>query len=424
MGTENLSFRYSSPLRRAFISLVDKKGEEEQEIGESFSIGRGSQNRLVLKDPYVSSQHGRILRQSRGFVLKDLNSLNGCLVNGSRVKEVWLKDQDRIQVGQSELIFSKERFQRDHLLLTSSQNKAWNAQLQHLSEMARSEFPILILGPSGVGKEVLAQLIHKKSRRSQGPFFALNCGAFQEDLVGSELFGHKRGSFTGASFDRQGAFGAAKGGTVFLDEIGDLPLSLQPNLLRVLENQEFRMIGSDHNTKADVRVLAATHQDLKKKILQGEFREDLFYRLNILQLNPPSLKERMEDFESFLYFFARNLRVKFSFSAIEELKKYHWPGNIRELKNFVLKTSVYFSSSEVKAQDVHRFLGPIPFTCSKTKFSNEDSLPLMKRMEKELMKKTLLENGGNQAKAAQALRMPKSTFHDKVKTYNIFVKKK
>ncbi|WP_374032992.1 sigma 54-interacting transcriptional regulator [Bdellovibrio bacteriovorus] len=194
-----------------------------------------------------------------------------------------------------------------------SRNEVWNEELQTLSNVAKTEFPVLILGPSGTGKDVIAQALHENSLRDKGPFVSVNCSALSETLIESELFGHVKGSFTGAINDRKGAFEAARGGTLFLDEIGDLSYSLQAKLLRALENNEIRPVGADRNVRTDVRIIAATHQNLSEKIREGLFRSDLYFRLNVVSVAPPALALRMEDFEELLYTFARKMRVRFSF---------------------------------------------------------------------------------------------------------------
>jgi len=172
----------------------------------------------------------------------------------------------------------------------------------------------------------VSHVIHDYSGRSEGPFVSVNCSALTESLVESELFGHVKGSFTGATSDRKGAFEAARGGTLFLDEIGDLPLSLQPKLLRALENQEIKPVGSDKTLKTDVRIVTATHKNLEKLVIEKTFRSDLFFRIHVVKISIPSLKERMEDFEDLLYHFSREMRVRFSVGAIEKLKEHSWPG--------------------------------------------------------------------------------------------------
>jgi transcriptional regulator with GAF, ATPase, and Fis domain len=198
----------------------------------------------------------------------------------------------------------------------------------------------------------MAQSIHRLSNRNKGPYVSINCSALSESLFESELFGHVKGSFTGATGDRKGAFESARGGSLFLDEIGDLPMSLQPKLLRALENREIQAVGSDRPIKTDVRVIAATHQNLKSLVKSGHFREDLFYRLYVVHLQVPGLNQRMEDFEDILYRFAKEYRVRFSHAAILALKKHSWPGHIRELKNTVARSRALFMSQEIQESDV------------------------------------------------------------------------
>ena len=241
-----------------------------------------------------------------------------------------------------------------------------------------------------------------------------------ENLIESELFGHVRGAYTGATEDRKGAFEAARGGTLFLDEIGDLPLSLQPKLLRALENSEIRPVGSDRSIKTNVRIISATHKNLKQRVMKGEFREDLYHRLNICRVTPPPLVNRMEDFEALLYQFAKEQRVGFSFNAIEMLKNHSWPGNIRELKNVVLRAAAYFPGKRIQTDDIKQLIEPIRSEEDQsTTFVDDGDLPPMKEIERNLILSKLQKHFGNQRRVAEELRMPKSTLHDKLKSYRI-----
>lgn len=382
------------------------------EIGEFLSMGRNPSNSFILEDPFVSQRHARIEKRGKQFVIKDLRSSNGTWLNETPIIEAVLKPNDRIRLGETQFTFSCVKNTEDKLL--KSKNVEWQKQLSRLAAFASSNHTVLVVGPTGSGKEVIAKEIHKLSSRRYFPYVTINCSALSEQLVESELFGHVKGAFTGAIEDRKGAFEAARSGTLFLDEIGDLPLSLQPKLLRALENQEIRPVGSDKTIKTDVRIIAATHKNLYEKVIKKEFREDLYHRLNICRISPPSLLERMEDFEDLLYFFAKELRVRFSFTAIEKLKDHLWPGNIRELKNVVSRASAYLPGEQIEAKHLSEIIDkPVM-----TNFMYED-LPPLKEIEKELIIKHLEKHEGNQRKSAEDLKMPKSTFHDKLRHYAI-----
>ena len=245
-----------------------------------------------------------------------------------------------------------------------------NYALSIASRVAPTNLTVLITGESGVGKEIFSQIIHQFSTRKHGPFIAVNCGAIPEGTIDSELFGHVKGSFTNALDDRKGYFETVTGGTIFLDEVGELPLGTQARLLRVLESGEFIRVGSSKTQKTDVRVVAATNVDLHKLISEGKFREDLFYRLNTVPITVPSLRERKEDifllFRKFTSDFSEKYRtpsIILDAEAVELLKNYTWPGNIRELKNIAEQVSVLSTDKQVTAEDLLHF---IPHICQQT----------------------------------------------------------
>jgi len=228
-----------------------------------------------------------------------------------------------------------------------------------ITRFAHVELPLLITGETGTGKELAARSLHQLSPRGEKPFIAVNCGALPANLVQSELFGHERGAFTGAMGRRVGLFEAADGGTIFLDEIGDLPLEAQTNLLRVLQEGTIERIGNSHSTKINVRVLAATHVDLEKAVAEGRFREDLFYRLNVLRLRMPPLRERHGDIELLAQRFLDEFRETyatraraFSASARRAMESFSWPGNIRELMNRVQRAAVIADDALITHQDL------------------------------------------------------------------------
>jgi transcriptional regulator with GAF, ATPase, and Fis domain len=281
---------------------------------------------------------------------------------------------------------------------------------RRIEKVAATEISVLILGETGTGKEVVAREIHRRSSRGEGPFIAVNCGAIPEDLLESELFGHVRGSFTGATANRVGKFRAASGGTLFLDEIGEMPAPLQVKLLRALQDRAVTRVGDAHPEPVDIRVVAATHKILEDEIARGTFREDLYYRLNVVAIRLPPLRERLDDVPVFAKFFLQKYAREFtsrarSFTpaALVALKKYGWPGNIRELENRVKKAVVLAEKASVGPEDLD--LRPEEL---------EPILPLAEAREefqRRYINEVLDRNGGNRTKTARDLGVdPRTIF--------------
>jgi Nif-specific regulatory protein len=275
-----------------------------------------------------------------------------------------------------------------------------------IGQVAQSDATVLIRGESGTGKELIAQAVHYGSRRSEGPFVRVNCAALPEGLVESELFGHERGAFTGAVQQRPGRFERAAGGTIFLDEIGDLPASVQVRLLRVLQEREFERVGGHAMLRADVRVVAATNRDLEQDIEHGRFRADLYYRLNVFPVHVPPLRERRTDIilladhfiEKYNSRHGRSI-VRLSTPAIDLLMAYHWPGNVRELEN-AIERAVLLADDNV----IHARL--LPPSLQMARLDDKRSGPLraqLHALEKELIIDALKANKGNRAAAARQL---------------------
>ena len=296
--------------------------------------------------------------------------------------------------------------------------------LSQVNRVAPTDSTVLILGQTGTGKELIARAIHKRSRRAGRSFVGVNCGAMTASLIASELFGHEKGSFTGAIQHRLGRFEAANGGTIFLDEVGDLPPDIQIALLRVLQEREIERVGSDRPTPVDVRVLAATHRNLKNLVREGKFREDLLYRLNVVPITMPSLREREVDIpilvEYFIARFGKKVGKKFQTIEKETLKmmqEYEWPGNVRELQN-VIERAVILSDSDMFTVD-EAWLKRTP-----SEALNPD-LPLtgsLQTLEKEVIEAALAESQGRIsgiAGAAAKLGVPNSTLETKIKRLGI-----
>lgn len=226
-------------------------------------------------------------------------------------------------------------------------------------KLSRSQAPVYVRGESGVGKELVAREIHKNGSRTKGPFIAVNCGAIPSELMESEFFGHKKGSFTGAVADKQGLFAAAEGGTLFLDEVADLPINMQVKLLRVIQERAVKAVGDSQELPIDVRILSATHKNLADEVAQQRFRQDLFYRLNVIELNVPSLRERPQDIPLLAEHFLRQISSEWqsdlkslSEAAIEKLKAYPFPGNVRELENVLERAMTFAEGKQIEAEDL------------------------------------------------------------------------
>jgi DNA-binding NtrC family response regulator len=308
----------------------------------AITVGAGSSCDLVLGDPKVSRKHAEVGVTPDGVRVKDLGSTNGTWFQGTRIGEVVVPPGATIQFGSTPVRVaaadapSLPPSDRDHFGEMAGQSIAMRELFAVLEMAAPSDATVLIEGESGTGKELAARAIHDASARAQGSFVVVDCSAIAETLIDSHLFGHVRGAFTGADRDRKGAFVEASGGTLFLDEMGELPLSAQAKLLRVLEAQTVQPVGADRPIKVDTRVVAATHRDLARMVAAKEFRFDLFYRLAVVHVALPPLRERLEDLPHLVStFFARRGVAPGPIDGdnLDKLRRYAWPGNVRELRN-------------------------------------------------------------------------------------------
>jgi two-component system nitrogen regulation response regulator NtrX len=326
----------------------------------------------------------------------------------------------------------KKRIERRYEIVGES--KEIKALRQQIARAGPSNGWVLIHGESGTGKELVARAIHNASRRASGPFIEVNCAAIPQELIESELFGHERGAFTGATAMKRGKFELADGGTIFLDEIGDMSLATQAKVLRVLEVQEFQRVGGTKTLKTNVRVIAASNKDLKQEIKKGMFREDLYYRLNVVPLEVPRLRERPDDIprlaQYFLQEFSREYGQKpktIENDALALFVRYDWPGNVRELRNIIERLIIMSFGPTIKLEDV-----PPPLNgTSPTHTSGSPGTPpapvnrysTMKEaraaFEREFIVQKLKENGGNVSKTADAIGMERSNLHRKIKALRI-----
>ncbi len=292
---------------------------------------------------------------------------------------------------------------------------------------AKYDTTVLITGESGTGKELIARGIHYSGNRADKPLIPVNCGGIPETLLESELFGHKKGAFTGADRDKKGLFEEAHGGTIFLDEIGELPLSLQVKLLRVLQENEIRPVGDSKNRNIDVRVIAATSKNLQEEAKQGTFRDDLFYRLNVLPIKLPALRDRKEDVPLLCQVFVDELSRKFEKeikgiapSAMSILMSYKWPGNVRELENIIERAVIITEDSVLLPENLPKELVVQPEKDEVEKSIDGYSLKeAQKVLEKKMITKALMETGGNRTQASKLLEISHPSLLSKIKAYNI-----
>jgi len=319
------------------------------------------------------------------------------------------------------------RYRFDNIIGTSQAMQKVFARMQ---KVVATDSTILILGASGTGKELVARAIHYNSPRQDKPFIAINCGAIPAELLESELFGHVKGAFTGAISDSPGKFEVANHGTIFLDEIGDMPQQLQMKLLRVLQEHEFEPVGSNRKIHLNIRLISATHVDLQKHVKTGRFREDLYYRLNVIPINLPPLKERRSDIPQLARYFAEKIcremnrpQIHFTPAAMSAMEAYEWPGNVREMENIIERTIALTESSTIRYKDLPTDIGKCvtQTSVSGTKMTSEgiDLNQVIADTERELIQQALVLGKGVKARAADLLKINRTTLVEKIKRLGI-----
>jgi DNA-binding NtrC family response regulator len=372
-------------------------------------IGKAPSNHLQLTDSTVSRLHCEVRLSSGDARIVDSDSTNGTFLDGHRVYEAELLPGSTVQVGSTALRVERaleplqvQVSESDHFGTVLGASVEMRRIYTVLQRVAQTDTTVLIQGETGTGKEIVARALHAASPRAGRPFVAVDCGAIAEHLIESELFGHVRGAFTGAVADRKGLIEAAHGGTLFLDEIGELPASLQPKLLRAIEMREVRPVGSNASRSIDTRLIAATHRRLDRSVNEGAFREDLYYRLAVVEVHLPPLRARREDIPQL----ARHFYAEFSDTEMPEdmvpaLLARSWPGNVRELRNFVERTISlgWESRPENVAQEIlppgAEAWVPAELPLKRARAVWED------RFEQVYLRALLRKTGGNVARAAE-----------------------
>jgi DNA-binding NtrC family response regulator len=427
-------------------------GQSAESVEGRLTVGTAEGNLLRLTDPTVSRYHVELEAAAQGVVVRDLGSTNRTLLAGVSVREVVLTRDVELDFGRSRV---KVTFSGEKATVTTKSDAEFRGLVGHSAAMklvfaaieraAPTNAPVLITGESGTGKELAARAIHDASQRASGPFEVVDCGGLPGTLIESELFGHDRGAFTGATGDREGAFERAEGGTLFLDELGELPLELQPKLLRVLGESEIRRIGGKRSKRVDVRIVAATNRDIRRQVNSGQFRADLYYRLAVIQIRMPPLRERLEDMPLLVRSLLASIvedrgldaHIEPDAQLLETLARHSWPGNVRELRNYLEQLVIMrMAPALVADSDASKggtsdagftWGGTLPATASRFEaFHALQKLPLrtakaelLEQFERHYVTDLLQSTQGNVAEAARRAGVDRVTLFRTIRRYGL-----
>ncbi|HHW77503.1 MAG TPA: sigma 54-interacting transcriptional regulator [Xanthomonadaceae bacterium] len=461
-GTEIIVAAAQSQLRVQFEAIelrviAGPDAGQELSLGlPSVRIGTAADNDLVLTDRAVSRRHAEIRMTPEGLLLRDLGSTNGTFINDVRITEAYVPANAECRLGYSRLSIRQHTEERkvavprqDHLGELVGASERMRELYGLIRAVAPTPTTVHLHGESGAGKELVARTLHALSGRP-GPLVVFDASVTDPEMVRNDLFGHIKGAFTGATGSREGAFRQAHTGSLFIDEIGELPLDLQPRLLRVLETREVTPIGSDRPLRVDVRVITATHRDLETMVGAGAFRADLFYRLSVVPIEVPALREIPEDIPLIARHLCERLQLncRISEAAMTALQNYSWPGNVRELRNVLERAAVMCGEREIQPEDLRlsketrlsreagavRAPAPTASTPAATtatpasppsqpppavKSSTAAARAHLKDMERQMILESLARNQNNKAAVARELGIPLSTLKRRLKEYRI-----
>ncbi len=423
---------------RLELVVVREAGQPSQRSvvldGELFRLGSHASNDLVLTDPLVSRFHCRLSRGDSGWAMSDNGSLNGTRVDGVRVRDADLPLPDcHIELGDS-VVRVRELGPGGVAPVPqwSSFGELYGESLLMrqlfgvLEKVSASDATVLLEGESGTGKELVATEIARRGPRADKPFLIVDCGAISPNLIESELFGHAKGAFTGADRMRVGAFEAADGGTIFLDEIGEMPLDMQPKLLRAIEAREIRRAGENEPRKIDVRVIAATNRRLESEVNHGAFREDLYFRLSVVTVRLPPLRKRLGDLPLLVRVLLRSMNNEeaahlFTPEVLADMQRHDWPGNVRELRNYV-ERSVVLEQAAPASERRERVSTPVKAAAAKTDLSVPFKVAkeqVISEFEKRYLKALIDAAGGNISKAARQAKMDRMYLYRLLQRYDL-----
>jgi DNA-binding NtrC family response regulator len=395
-------------------------------------VGTDADNDLVLTDRYVSRHHLELRMQPEGLVLRDLWSSNGTFIDSHQVTERPLGVQTLLTLGRS-VISVRQQTEAHRVPIAPRQDRLGalvgaSPPMRELYSLIRAAAPtqatVLILGESGCGKELVARTLHELSERA-GTLVVFDASVADPELIRSDLFGHVKGAFTGAAYGREGAFRQAQRGTLFIDEIGEIPLELQTRLLRALENREVTPAGSDRPVRVDVRVIAATHRDLQAMVAAGQFRADLFYRLAVIEIKVPALREIRADLPLIVEHLLERLSLPCHLSpeAMRRLQCYSWPGNVRELRNVLERAAVFYRGDEIRPEHLGLPQVPVsppeqraPSTSIPSSTAPLPPLPLCE-LERQRILEALVRNDNALEKTARELGIAPATLRRKLKAF-------
>jgi DNA-binding NtrC family response regulator len=422
--------------RLRVLAGPDAGAEAVSEEGR-ITVGSAEGATLRLSDPTVSRFHAELEATGAGIAVRDLGSTNGTHLGAALVREIVVRGPIDLDVGRTRirLVLGDERASIATAATTSmgallGASAAMRAVFDSLAKAAPTTAPVLITGESGTGKELAARAVHAASARAHQPFEVVDCGGLPPTLIESELFGHERGAFTGAMSEREGAFERADGGTIFLDELGELPLELQPKLLRALGEREIRRVGAKKTRRVDVRVVAATNRDLRREVNAGRFRADLFYRLAVIQVRMPALRDRLDDLPLLVRGLLEAIAKDRGIDAVVEpdrdlldaLARHTWPGNVRELRNYleqllILRVAPPLAGEAAplakKADGGENFdsFAELPLRAAKSE--------LLERFERHYVERMLERTGGNVAEAARRAGVDRVTLFRTIRRYGL-----